>query len=191
MAKCPLCKSKKGKRTCLRSEIPICSLCCGKSRNVESCTGCSFYQKPRRKYHEVPAFTTSEMSDSQELADYGNAIEGALCAYDIQLKVANEDRLTDRDAIKIIELLLDIYYFDDQEIDTENQKLAHAASYVGKAIDKDLTGKVDKKTLVKLLGVIRYVAKRRTKDGNEYMKIIHKYVGIRVDTGVRVLSHPI
>ena len=42
-----------------------------------------------------------------ELESYGNSIEGALCAYDIE----NEEKLKDSDAIRIIELLIDKYHF--------------------------------------------------------------------------------
>ena len=54
MAKCPICNSRKGKRKCLISDSFICSLCCGNIRKAETCLGCTFYQKPKRKYNEVP-----------------------------------------------------------------------------------------------------------------------------------------
>jgi hypothetical protein len=46
--------------------------------------GCRFYQKPKRKYNDVPAYSVSEMDGNMELEAYGNAIEGALCSYDIE-----------------------------------------------------------------------------------------------------------
>jgi len=46
---------------------------------------------------------------------------------------------------------------------------------------------VSNEIIVKILGVIRFVAKRRTKYGREYMNIIHQYVGQRIDTGIRIL----
>ena len=52
-------------------------------------------------------------------ADYGITIEGALCAYDID----KENILKDSDAIRIIELLIDIHHFKDQQIETETSLL--------------------------------------------------------------------
>jgi len=72
----------------------ICSLCCGESRSAEMCTGCSYYQKPKRKYNKIPRFTTIQMADDPQLEEYGKVIEGALCAYDIK----EESKLGDKDA---------------------------------------------------------------------------------------------
>ena len=183
MAKCPICNSKKGKRHCLISESPICSLCCGEKRKPELCVECGYYQKPKRKYNEVPAYSTADMDGNAELESYGNAIEGALCAYDID----KENILKDSDVIKIIELLIDMHHFKDQQIDVANQLILNGVNYVEEAIEKDLYD-VDNEIIVKTLGVIRFVAKRRTNIGREYMNIIHQYVGTRVDTGIRILG---
>jgi len=182
MAKCSLCNSRKGKRRCLISDTMICSLCCGESRSNDMCAGCSYYQKPKRKYNEVPKFTTIQMEKDTELADYANVIEGALCSYDTEL----ENELKDKDVIKILELLLDKYHFLDQKTEIDDQLLISGFDYVEKAITKDLPN-IEKEILVKTLGVIRFVANRRTKFGREYMTIIHQYVGQRLDTGISVL----
>ncbi len=50
------------------------------------------------------------MDGNMELESYGNSIEGALCAYDIE----NERKLNDSDAIRIVDLLIDKYYFRDE-----------------------------------------------------------------------------
>ena len=183
MAKCPICNSKKGKRSCLIADTPICSLCCGQTRKPELCLGCQYYQKPKRKYHEVPAYSTSEMDGNMELESYGNTIEGALCAYDIDKK----NILKDSDAIRVIELLIDIHHFKDQQIETDNKLILNGVNYVKAAVEKDMH-EVSDEVIVKTLGVIRFVAKRRTKIGREYMDIIHQYVGTRIDTGIRVLG---
>jgi len=160
----------------------ICSLCCGEYRSNDMCAGCSYYQKPKRKYNEVPKFTTIQMEKDTKLADYANVIEGALCSYDTKL----ENELKDKDVIKILELLLDKYHFLDQKTEIDDQLLISGFDYVEKAITKDLPN-IEKEILVKTLGVIRFVANRRTKFGREYMTIIHQYVGQRLDTGIRVL----
>jgi len=182
MAKCPICSTKKGKRQCLINEDPVCSLCCGKTRTDDLCIECNFYQKPKRKYNAVPAYSTTDMSNNMDLESYGNAIEGALCSYDIQ----NENILKDNDAIRIIELLMDMYHFNDLEIDTDKEIIRNGVKYLDKVVKIDLQD-VNIEKIVKILGVIYFVAKRRTKMGSEYMNIIHQYVGQRVDTGIRTL----
>jgi len=182
MAKCPICNSRKGKRKCLIADGLICSLCCGNTRTEEACSECVFYQKPKKKYNEVPAYSVFEMDGNMELESYGNSIEGALCAYDIE----NEGKLNDSDAIRIIELLIDKYHFQDQEIEQEHQTIVNGFNYVDKSIREDLKD-VENEKIVKVLGVIRFVAKRRTKTGREYMNVIHQYVGQRVGSGMRIL----
>jgi len=183
MAKCPICNSRKGKRKCLIVDGPICSQCCGNTRTEEACLECAYYQKPKRKYNEVPAYSVSEMEGNVKLQSYGNSIEGALCAYDIKI----DGELKDSDAIKIIELLIDKYHFQDQKMDQENEIIANGVNHVEKAIIEDLK-KVGNDEIVKILGVIRFVAKRRTQFGREYMNIIHQYVGQRMGSGIRVLQ---
>jgi len=183
MAKCPICNSRKGKRSCLIAETAICSLCCGNTRTAEACVGCGFYQPPKRDYNAVPAYSVSEMDGNTELERYGNAIEGALCAFDAQQEYA----LTDKDAIRIIELLMDRYHFEDQTIAEGSQLVKGGVEQVDNAIKEDLAG-ISRERLVKVLGVIRFVARRRTKQGKEYMKVIHQYVGLRVAPGIRALS---
>ncbi len=173
MAKCPICDSRKGKRKCLLTEGLICSLCCGHTRTEEACSNCGYYQKPPKKYHEVPAYSVIEMDGNKELEFYGNTIESALCRYDIRIK----NQLADRDAIRMIELLMDQYYFKDLQLDQESPIVIEGFQYIDQCIKKDLKNR-DNEKLVKVLGVIRFVAKRRTKIGREYMAVIHQYVGV-------------
>jgi len=183
MSKCPICSSRKGKRKCMVVEGFVCSLCCGKTRNEDVCSGCQYYQKPKRNYTDVPAYSVSKMEGNTELGAYGDAIEGALCAYDVKI----ESKLTDADAIQIIEGLMGLYHFNDAEIDKSSQKISGGVEYLSGIIRNDLES-VDISIVVKILGVIRFVARRRTKIGREYMAIIHQYVGVRVGGGVRALS---
>jgi hypothetical protein len=183
MAKCPICNSKKGKRKCLIAGGFICSLCCGNTRTDEACSECGYYEKPKRKYNEVPAYSVSEMDGNLDLESYGNSIEGALCAYDIE----HGGKLNDGDAIRIIELLIDKYHFRDHKMDQENPIVVNGVDYVEKSIEEDLKD-VEDEEIVKILGVIRFVARRRTKIGREYMTVIHQYVGQRVGTGIRILQ---
>ena len=79
------------------------------------------------------------------------------------------------------------YHFLDQKTEIDDQLQISGFDYVEKAITKDLPN-IEKEILVKTLGVIRFVAIRRTKFGREYITIIHQYVGQRLDTGIRVLK---
>lgn len=182
MAKCPICNSRKGKRKCLLADSFVCSLCCGNTRTEVVCSECGFYQKPKRKYNEVPAYSVSEMDGNMKLESYGNSIEGALCTYDDE----NENKLSDHDAIRIIELLIDIHHFKDQCAKEESPLILNGVKYLESSINEDLKD-VNNELIVKILGVIRFVARRRTKTGREYMNIIHQYVGKRIASGIRVL----
>lgn len=182
MAKCPVCDSRKGKRKCQVVNGLICSLCCGQTRTSEPCRGCIYYQKPRRKYSEVPAYSVAAMEESEELATYGNSIEGALCAYDASI----QGKFIDDDAIRIVELLIDKYHFQDQNLAHEEDVIVEGVAFVDNAICEDLN-EIETAEIVKILGVIRYVARRRTRTGREYMEIIHQYVGQRIAKGLRAL----
>ncbi len=182
MAKCPICKARKGKRRCLIADEFICSLCCGTTRNEEKCTGCSYYQKPKRNYRDAPSYTPADMEANINLSDVSDSIEGAICAFDLK----NDKALKDDMAIGMIELLIDKYHFGDEKFDSDDPFILQGAEYLDKTIEKDLK-RIDKDTLVKVLGVIRFVAKRRTRTGREYMSVIHQYVGTRVGTGARLL----
>ena len=183
MAKCPICNARKGKRRCLITDGFICSLCCGNTRKAETCSDCGFYQKPTRKYNEVPAFSILDMDGNIELESYSNAVEGALCSYDIE----SGNKLRDSDAIRMVEILIDMYHFGDHQVEADSQIIANGVKYLDDVIREDLKD-IDNEIIVKILGVIRFVAKRRTNTGREYMNIVHQYVGRRVGAGIRVLQ---
>ncbi len=122
------------------------------------------------------------MDGNFELESYGNAIEGALVAYDFDAG----SRLRDSDAIRIIELLMDKYHFSSGLSRDENELIANGARYVDQVIGDDLKA-INHEVITKVLGVIRFVARRRTKTGREYMAVIHEYVGQRITTGSRIL----
>ena len=182
MAKCPSCNTRKGKRKCLIYDTYICSLCCGNIRKEETCSACVYYQPPKRKYSEVPAYTPQYMVDNPELESYSNAIEGTLCTLDLE----NDSQLRDSHAIAILESLIDIYYYKDDQIQTDKDIVSLGVRRVDDAIKKDLPD-FDSEILVKVLSLLRFVAQRRTQGHREYMEVIHQYVGLRIDTGMRLL----
>jgi hypothetical protein len=184
MSKCFVCNSKKGKRPCLLSEIPICTLCCGQTRKKEVCEGCSFYSDPveeKRKYNSAPTFSTQQMADNFRLQDQANVIEAALCKFDY----ANSFNLQDEVAIQILELLLDKYFFQDEAPRCSDRLILEGVNSVVIDIKNNLAS-ISGETLVKILSVIYTVAKRRGKlGGRPYFDFIKEYVGFYIAPGAR------
>lgn len=186
--KCPVCNGRKGKRKCLREEGLICSQCCGETRNAEACPGCEFYRDvvSLRRYGDAPRFSTAEMESDFELQTYSNTIEGALGLFDHN----NRSSLNDSLALEVLEKLLDRYHFHDAEVVCGEELVQAGFDLVLHAKSEDLAD-VPEEILVRILGVIRFVAKRRTHGGREYFNIIQQYVGTRIGPGVRLAPHPL
>jgi len=185
MAKCLVCNTRKGKRKCQLVDGMVCSLCCGQTRGKEACQGCGYYKEtvPRKNYNQIPYYSTETMDSDPQLQVYSNAIEGALCAFDNE----TGNRIRDKDAIRILELLLDKYYFKEDITGISDPILERGFNFVKDVIDTDLED-VSQVELTKVLGVIRFVARRRARGGRDYLSIIHTYVGERVAKGIRVMS---
>ena len=105
-----------------------------------------------------------------------------MCAFDNE----TGNQIKDEDAIKILELLLDKYYFKEEAVEISNPIIARGFHLVQGVIETDLKD-VPEEELVKVLGVIRFVARRRARGGRDYLSIIQQYVGERVAKGMRVL----
>ena len=184
MAKCAVCNSRKGQRKCLREDSFVCSQCCGETRLAEHCQGCIFYREsiPVRRYSDIPRFSTNTMDSDIELQSYSNIIEGTLCHLDF----LHDMSLKDAFALKILEMLLDKYHFHDTVVPCVESHLREGFEAVVNSISKDMAD-VSEEVIVKILSVIHFVAKRRSRGGREYFKIIQMYVGLRVGSGVRIL----
>ena len=185
MVKCVLCGSKKGQRQCKLGNALVCSLCCGQHRQEERCQGCVYYKEAkviRRNYSIVPRFSTQTMEDDLDLQSVSNSIESALCFWDQSLQCA----LTDDSALRVLERLLDRYYFKETaEIAEEPIRIGY--KMVLDAIRSDLSA-IPEEIIIKILGVIYFVAKRRARGGRDYFNVIHKYVGVRAGPGIRILE---
>ncbi len=79
-----------------------------------------------------------------ELESYGNSIEGALCTYDEE----NENKLSDMDAIRIIESLMDTYHFKDHRTKEESPLILNGVKHLESSINEDLND-VSNEVLVK------------------------------------------
>ncbi len=188
MAKCPVCNTRKAKRKCLvTAEGHICSLCCGETRKEETCSGCAYYQPPqiRRKYNEVPSYTPAQMGASEELQSYSFAIEGAIGTFDKQTGRTIRDTVP----IGILEKLLDKYYFKDENLTFESELLEDGFTHVDSVIESDLK-RIDRDTLIRVLGVLRFIAKRRSRGHREYLTIVEQFAGERAGPGMRVMKLP-
>jgi len=187
LAKCSICNTKKGKRKCLAVDGDVCTLCCGKTRKAEACQGCSFYKEPELppKYDKVPAYTVRQMNNSMDLQAWSNAIEGAIGAFDRDTgRTVNDDV-----PIRIMELLLDNYYFKEEVLAFDNELIEKGFYQVNQAIQDELE-EAAAEDIIKVLGVLYFVAKRRTQGGREYLKIVNDFVGVRIGPGIlaRVLD---
>ena len=119
MEKCPYC-NRKAKRSCLLENITaICSKCCGEIRKEATCFQCSYYKPQRRNYKQIPRYTVCEMQDSLVLNDISCSIESALHEYDYN----SSQEIKDPIAIRIIELLIDRYYFGDASPKEKNETI--------------------------------------------------------------------
>jgi len=175
MAKCPVCNAGKAKRRCLIADSgEICSLCCGQTRQESNCSGCSYWQPPqvRHDYAAVPAITTAEMDDSQHLQDCSMAIEAAIGKLDRESGFALKDDVP----IRVYERLLDRYHFGEESAAVEDAWEERDLLQLEGLIKGELHG-IDRTTLVKVLGVLRFVARRRTRGRREYLRIVQTFVG--------------
>ena len=184
MAKCTICKSKKGKRKCQIDGTFICSLCCGQKRNTPECTGCSFFkdESQDRNYRKVPFCGTEKMANSMELQDIANTIESTFCSFDLE----NEATFTDKTVITLLELLFNHYHFHDSELDFEDSVLKAYFDKLLQIIKQDLST-VPEEQLVQVMGAIYRSIQRRTNGGKEYLQFTHRYVGIRAGRGGRMI----
>jgi hypothetical protein len=184
LAKCSVCSARKGKRQCKRENGWICSECCGGARQMEHCEGCGYWKvsKPKRHYSDIPRFSTQEMELDYQLQSYADTIEGALCSWDY----SHDMSLSDASMLTVVEMLLDKHYYHDSHISYDESLLGEGYEAVDHAVAQDL-GDVPQDTLVKVLGVIHFVAKRRTRGGREHLDVLQKHVGLRVGTGMRLL----
>lgn len=122
------------------------------------------------------------MASDFQLQSYADAIEGTLCVWDR----SHQRLLSDVSALRIIEMLLDKYYYHDSDVSCTDSLLREGFDMVLNSISDDLAD-VSEGVIVKILGVIHFVARRRSHGGREYLDVIQQYVGLRVGSGMRLL----
>ncbi|WP_150469038.1 hypothetical protein [Cysteiniphilum sp. SYW-8] len=118
------------------------------------------------------------MEASLYLQNISEVIESAICDYDYEASWS----LKDPTAIRIIELLLDQYHFQDTQPKEENETILLGFKQVAKQMQKNLK-KIPNEEIIKTLGAIYFVAVRRTRGNREYLNIIKQYVGLNTEIG--------
>jgi hypothetical protein len=186
MAKCSICNSRKGKRKCIVEESFICSLCCGQSRKIDKCIGCSFFKvsSQNKNYRKIPHFGTQQMSGSDDLQDIGNVIESILCSFNLEL----DSEFKDSTALNLLELAFDKYHFNDLELSFSDPITENLFGRMIKIIKEELST-VPKERFVKVMASIYRSIQRRTNGGKEYLTFIQQYVGARVGPGIRAIKY--
>ncbi len=184
MADCPLCNSRKGKRKCVAVDGSVCSVCCGQSRNAEKCGACSYFKDDRlnRNYSKTPYIALQRMADNLALEGSANVIESALCQFDLD----HHENISDKQAAKLVELLLGKYFFGDLTINFENKLEEEGIELIDHAIKEDLGG-LSNYQVSELLGTIYRSIKRRDTGNRDYIEFIKRHVGIRVAKGIRAI----
>jgi hypothetical protein len=173
--KCPICKLNKSKRVCLLTTSCICNKCCGTSRQKETCHPCGYYREPKRDYKKIPFYRPDEMNGHGYRQSIAHVIEETITTFDYEM----HNIIRDDVPIRIIEQLLDIYYFSEQHKISENELLEKGFQSVLQAINDELSN-VPREELVKILGAIYFVANRRTTGQREYLSLIRKYIGVAI-----------
>ena len=182
MATCSICNARKGKRKCLKGGL-VCSQCCGETRAPETCNGCSFFGDgiPRKNYRSIPYYETTALTNSLALENIANAIESTLCAFDVR----SDGRFTDKEAQRLIELLLDEHHFKEAPQAIESPALGARFAEMRQILASDLSA-VDEQNLIKVLATVYRSIQRRTNGGNAYLNFIQQYVGPRIGSGMRL-----
>ncbi len=125
-----------------------------------------------------------EMEADLEKQQWTNAIESILVAFDME----HNRNLKDRDALRMMELILDWLHFGDDEVACEEKIRQEGYEDPVDLLFSDCKD-AGRDVFLKCLGAVYYVAKRRSKGRREYLDFIHHYVGPRVAEGVRILPN--
>ena len=186
MAKCPICDSRKGKRKCVAVDGSVCSVCCGQTRNAEKCGACSYFKDDRlnRNYNRSPHIALQTMADNPVLQDYADVIESAICQFDLD----HYENISDKQAFRLLELLLDKYFFGELTINFENKLEEEGFELIDQAIREDLA-ELSNYKVSELLGTIYRSIRRRDLKDRDYIEFIQRHVGVRMAKGLRAIPN--
>ncbi len=173
MAKCNICKDRKGKRKCQSTDIVVCSLCCGETRTSEKCDGCSYYKDPcsEKKYSKIPHYTIREMDGDFELQNIAELIEKGLCIIDDQHNI--DDSLS----IRFIELLLDKYFYKDETVSFNTHLEQEGFSFIHEHIENNFKD-LPNDQIYKVLSTVLRSIKRHKNGTRGYLNFAHQFAGV-------------
>ncbi len=97
------------------------------------------------------------------------------------------EKIKDDVALGILKRLIDLYHYKDDEITFESPAVEESFHSASKAIKEELVS-LPEEQLIKILGVLHFVANRRTQGGREYLSAVHRYVGESIAPGIRVIK---
>nr|MBF0222070.1 hypothetical protein [Desulfobulbaceae bacterium] len=111
------------------------------------------------------------MSNSMVLPGISNVIESAI----VQFYYDNDELVTDSDAARIVELLMDQYHFNDEEPRASDPLHTAGFDFLSLVIKGDLDD-ISEKELVKVLAAIYRSIQRRTDGRIEYINFVRNHV---------------
>jgi len=167
--KCTVCATKKAKRTCALNPPSVCSECCGQTRQEEICQSCSYWKPPIRKYAELPAYSTNDMQ-SESRQDVAAMLESAILITDLQ----TNRTMQDSQMLAFLEMLFDAYFFNEQPISSDHL-VNTAYQSANQILQKNISPIHTQESLVKIIGALYFVAKRRTKGRREHLDFLHQF----------------
>lgn len=135
-----------------------------------------------RNYGQSPSIPLQEMDINFDHQEYTNIIESALCKIDSD----TNQSLRDVFFMKLLELLLDKYFFNDPPVAFADPIEQQAFETVDGIIRKEMK-KIKQEMISKYLGTIYRSVRRRNTGRRDYIEFIRQYVGVRVAPGVRMM----
>jgi hypothetical protein len=146
-------------------------LCCGTSRHESKCAGCSYYkdESPDRNYRKVPHFAIQNLKNDFKLQNISELIERGLCIID------EENDINDSHAARIIELLLDNYYFKDEPTVFKNEFEKDGFLFIDRHIEENFPD-TPKDVIYKVLSSILRSINRHTNGKREYLDFVHQFI---------------
>jgi hypothetical protein len=119
------------------------------------------------------------MADSDHLQKIAYPIEAEVCSWDRDRRF----HLKDADVIEVFEVLLDLYGFGDSPETVSDRVNRLGCQRVIQGLGHQLR-RYDRNEIVKVIGVVRFTAKRRTLGGREHIDLLHHYCGAFVQSDV-------
>jgi hypothetical protein len=127
----------------------------------------------------------TELRDSERLQRISFPVEAAVCLVDRERGYA----MTDRQAIAMFELLLDIYAFGDTKESLADRIRELGCEKVIEIAGRELAGQ-PRDEIVRVLATTRFTARRRDSGGRQHLALLQEYCGAFVRIGSSIRRFP-